>query len=121
MRHPKYVLCFALLLSFAFGADGSWKPLWNGKDLEEWSTWLGRPAPTSDVSGLRKGADGKYTEPIGLNRDPLKVFTVIPVDGKPVIRISGEAFGELRSKGSFENYHLKLQFKWGEQKWPPRL
>src|SRR4030095_31964 len=28
--------------------------------------------------------------------------------------------GELRTKESFENYHLRLQFKWGEKKWPPR-
>jgi hypothetical protein len=51
----------------------------------------------------------------------LKVFTVTQVDGRPAIRISGEVFGELRTKGSFENYHLRLQFKWGEKKWPPRL
>jgi hypothetical protein len=29
-------------------------------------------------------------------------------------------FGELRTTGSYENYHLRLQFKWGERKWPPR-
>ena len=29
-------------------------------------------------------------------------------------------FGELRSKASFKDYHLKLQFKWGEKKWAPR-
>ena len=38
----------------------------------------------------------------------------------PAIRISGEVFGELRTARSFENYHLKLQFKWGEKKWAPR-
>jgi hypothetical protein len=42
------------------------------------------------------------------------------VDGHPAIRISGEVFGELRTKESFSNYHLRLQFKWGEKKWPPR-
>ena len=42
------------------------------------------------------------------------------VDGRPAIRISGEVFGELRTKASFKNYHLQLQFKWGEKQWPPR-
>jgi hypothetical protein len=80
-----------------------------------------QPEPTSEVPGLARGTDGRYTEPIGSGRDPLNVFSVAPdVDGAPAIRISGEVFGELRTKRSFENYHLKFQFKWGEKKWPPR-
>ena len=38
----------------------------------------------------------------------------------PAIRISGEAFGELRNQGTFKDYHLRLQFKWGQKQWPPR-
>lgn len=100
--------------------DG-WTTLWNGRNLEGWSTWMQRPEPTSEVPGLQRDANGRYTEPIGSGRDPLEVFTVATnVDGRPAIRVSGEVFGELRSARSFENYHLKLQFKWGERKWPPR-
>lgn len=102
----------------AFAAEG-WKPLWNGKNLEGWTVWLRTPEPTSDVPGLVKNAAGKYTEPLGA-RDVLGVFTVASVDGQPVIRVSGEAFGELRSRESFQNYHLRFQFKWGQKKWPPR-
>ena len=101
--------------------QASWTPLWNGKDLAGWSTWMQQPEPTSEVPGLMRDANGRYTEPIGSSRDPLKVFTVAPdVDGKPAIRISGEAFGELRSTRVLENYHLRLQYKWGQKKWPPR-
>lgn len=120
MRYPQFVFGFVFLVVGARGAEERWKPLWNGKDLSEWTSWLRKPEPTSDVPGLPKGPDGKYSEPLGLNRDPLKVFSITTVDGKPAIRVSGEVFGELRSKGSFENYHLRLQFKWGEKKWPPR-
>ncbi len=67
-----------------------------------------------------RGADGKYAEAIGYDRDPLKVFTVVEVDGRPAIRVSGEAFGELRTVESLSNYRLRLQFKWGEKRWPPR-
>lgn len=101
----------ALLLSVCAastsGADkDDWTPLFNGKDLSGWETWLGKPH--------------KGTEVLGLNNDPNKVYTVVEVDGKPAIRISGEVFGALTTKEEFENYHLKLEFKWGDKRWPPR-
>jgi Domain of Unknown Function (DUF1080) len=105
----------------AIRADAGWTQLWNGKNLDGWTTWMREPSPSSDVPGLKRDASGKYTEPIGSGRDPLKVFTVVNnVDGRAAIRISGEVFGELRNNGTFKNYHLRLQFKWGEKKWPPR-
>jgi hypothetical protein len=109
------------LTGLAIRAQDSWTPLWNGKNLDGWTTWMQRPAPSSVVPGLARDADGKYGEAIGSGRDPLQVFMVAAdVDGRPAIRISGEVFGELRTKASFKDYHLKLQFKWGSKKWPPR-
>ena len=102
-------------------AQNGWTRLWNGKNLDGWTTWMQRPEPSSTVDGLARDANGRYTEPIGSGRDPLKVFTVAPdVDGRPAIRISGEVFGELRTTRAFKDYHLRLQFKWGDKKWPPR-
>jgi Domain of Unknown Function (DUF1080) len=120
--HARTLLLGVILLTgLAIPAQDSWTPLWNGKTLDGWTTWMQRPAPSSEVPGLARDADGKYTEAIGSGRDPLQVFTVVAdVDGRPAIRISGEVFGELRTKASFKNYHLKLQFKWGSKKWPPR-
>ena len=77
------------------------------KDLVQWEKWLG-------VSGENKA-------PLGLNNDPLKVFSVIEEKGKPILKISGQIDGALTTKKEFENYHLSLQFKWGEKKWEPRL
>ena len=117
----RLLLVCALLGITGMRAPNDWTALWNGRDLDGWTTWMRQPSPQSEVPGLARDADGKYTEPIGSGRDPLKVFTVVPnVDGEPAIRISGEVFGELRSTRSFSNYHLTLQFKWGEKKWPPR-
>src|SRR4051812_37234435 len=114
----------SLLAVFAappLDADSGWTPLWDGKDLDGWTTWLDKPHRSVEVAGLRRDADGRYLEPIGSGRDPLGIFTVVAdVDGRPAIRISGQAFGELRTKRSFQNYHLRLQFKWGVKKWPPR-
>src|SRR5262245_56090488 len=115
------VVACGLTATMTTTAQNGRTPLWNGKNLDGWTTWMRQPEATSEVPGLARGADGKYTEPIGSGRDPLKVFTVAPdIDGAPAIRISGEVFGELRTTRSFENYHLKLQFKWGQKKWPPR-
>jgi len=117
-------LALGTLGAAALARDASqsdWTSLWNGKDLTGWTTWMQRPEPTSNVPGLNRDATGKYTEPIGSGRDPLNVFTVVQDVGAPAaIRISGECFGELRTTRSFQDYHLKLQFKWGNKKWPPR-
>jgi hypothetical protein len=121
MHFPRLVLVGVLLSAMGIRADSGWTRLWNGTDLDGWTTWMRQPEPSSEVPGLKRDPDGKYTEPIGSGRDPLHVFTVAgDVDGRPAIRISGEVFGELRTKGAFKDYHLKLQFKWGEKKWAPR-
>jgi hypothetical protein len=110
-------LCVALAAPFLAGAflaptpaadtrGGGLVQLFNGKDLSGWDTWLGRPY--------------KGKEPVGLNRDPDGVFKVVQADGKPAIRISGQTFGALTSQKEYGNYHLRLEFKWGDKKWPPR-
>jgi len=121
MNLRRLVLVLLVIGAIPARAQTGWTSLWNTTSLDGWTTWMQTPQPTSEVPGLKRDANGKYLEPIGSGRDPLGVFTVAPnVDGRPAIRISGEVFGELRTKRSFENYHLKLQFKWGEKKWPPR-
>jgi hypothetical protein len=76
--------------------------LFNGKDLINFYTYLGSP--------------GKGQPAYGKNNDPEKVFTV--QDG--AIRISGKVFGGLITAQEFENYHLVVEYKWGEKTWPPR-
>ena len=121
MTFSRGLLVGVLLGVMTIHAQSGWAPLWNGTNLDRWTTWIRQPEPSSEVPGLKRDAGGRYTEPIGSGRDPLKIFTVVKnVDGRPAIRISGEVFGELRTKATFKDYHLRLQFKWGEKKWPPR-
>lgn len=101
-------------------APTGWTPLWNGRNLDGWTTWIATPDRSVTVADVKRDESGKYLEPIGAERDPLRIFTVVQEDGRPAIRISGQVFGELRTKTSFQNYQLRLQFKWGEKKWPPR-
>ena len=73
-------------------------PLFNGKDLAGWTKFLNH----------KDGSDPRA--------DPRDVFKV--EDG--VIHVSGEEFGCLTTEKEYENYHLKLEYKWGTKKWPPR-
>lgn len=97
-----------------------WVPLFNGRDLSGWDTFLGKPHQTTDMPGLARHVDGTYAEVVGLNRDPRRVFSVVPLEGEPAIRISGETYGALITQSEYENYHLRFQFRWGTTRWPPR-
>lgn len=124
MLTPRLFLAPALLALFvAVGlsaAEPAWRPLFNGRDLTGWDTYLGKPNAASTVPDLKRDEKGAYLEAIGVNRDPLNNFTVVSADGRPAIRISGEGFGMMTTKENFGNYRLRLQFKWGTKKWPPR-
>jgi|SRR5581483_11301374 len=76
--------------------------LFNGKDLTNFYTYL--------------GAEKKGDKPFGKNNDPLKVFSV--ADG--MIRVSGQVYGCFVTEKEYENYHLVVEFKWGDKTWPPR-
>jgi hypothetical protein len=115
-------MLFALFVIGAMSAaEPAWRPLFNGKDLAGWETFLTKPDPSWDVPGLKRDANGKYLEPIGRNRDPLKVFNIENVDGQPAIHISGQGFGVMTTNESFGNCHVRVQVKWGERKWGSKL
>ena len=120
MRHPTFFLTGLLFSQVALAADAGWRPLFNGRDLSGWVTYLSKPDRAWEVPGLKRDTNGAYLEPIGKNRDPLKVFTVETVDGQPAIHVSGQGFGTLTTSEVFTNYHLRLQMKWGERRWASR-
>jgi hypothetical protein len=95
------------------------EPLFNGKDLSGWYSYLAVP-DSSIQSGLPRDSAGQYVQALGINNDIFNVFTVVEADGGPAIRISGEVFGILVTDKEYENYHLSLEFKWGEKKYAPR-
>jgi len=89
--------------------------------LSQWEKWLGVPHRSYEVPGYVRGATSKEDPVLGLNRDPLDVFTVKVIDGEPVLNITGQVFGGLTTLKSFENFHLRTQHRWGTRKWEPRL
>ncbi len=63
-----------------------------------------------NLDGLYTGLeDGKYEDPRG-------VFAV--TDG--LLHITGDGFGGILTEQIYENYHMVLEFKWGEKTWGDR-
>ena len=100
--------------------SNTWESLLD-KDLTKWDIFIGSPHKSVDIDGYQKSDDGKSGKPIGMNKDPKNVFSMTNLDGEEVLKISGEIYGGLSSKEEYGNYHLKAQFKWGNQKYAPRL
>lgn len=88
----------------------AWKSLFNGKDLEGWEVYISYQPETNQFDLKSKH------KPRGVGQDPLKVFSV--VDG--MLRVSGEEWGGLTTRDEYESFHLTMEMKWGDKKWPPR-
>ncbi len=114
-----YLLVLVLFFFSSFERNNHWMDLLD-KDLSQWENYLSYRYPEGYNGEIPKDVEGNDMKPIGLNKDEFGVFTVIEEEGRPVLRISGEIYGCVATKSSFENYHLKLQVKWGETKWHPR-
>jgi len=97
-------LLIALIAPLAVAAragdarEGDAIRLYNGKDLAGWSIFIRH----------KDGSDPRS--------DPKGVFRV--EDG--ILHVSGEEFGCLTTRDEFQDYHLVVEFKWGEKRWPPR-
>ena len=85
-------LMFLTLATAATAAERGFRSLFNGRDLSGWDKWLG-PA-----SGGYHDPKTSKEKPLGLNHDPMGVFTVTNLDGAPVIRVSGQVFGAITSR-----------------------
>ena len=96
------MLLLPALLLLSCQQEQAWEPLFNDENLENWDTCLGTSLG-AEFDSLAKSAV------------PEKVFTVVEQDGENLIRISGEVNGSLATKEAYGNYHLRLQYKWGEK------
>ena len=91
----KTIVLIFILASVTADAQQSMKPLFNGKDLNGWYSFL---------------------KTKGKNNDPEKIFAV--EDG--LLHISGKEFGYICTEKVYKNFHLVAEFKWGVKKYPPR-
>lgn len=94
MKKIFVILCL-LLSIFSQAQTKKSKPLFNGRDLNGWYTFL----------------DTK-----GKNNDPEKVFSI----ENGLLHISGKEFGYIATEKTYGNFKLVAEFKWGVKKYPPR-
>lgn len=76
-------------------AKGRVIKLFNGKNLDGWYTFLRSKGKGSDPEGIFKVED-------------------------KMIHVMGKEFGYLSTLNEYDNFHLAVEFKWGEKKFPPR-
>lgn len=112
------VLPLVVVLSSMSQKD-EWVPLLD-KDLSQWETYLSYKFPDGYNGKVPEDASGKPLKPVGYNRDSTHVFSVINEQSGPVLRVSGEIYGCVYTRKAYRNYHLKLQVKWGQDKYEPR-
>lgn len=89
-------------LAPALQPQTAWTPLFNGLDLSEWSTWLPSRGEGNDPEGVFKVKGGE-----------LHVLDVAPTAGD-------REFGYLFTNKRYDNYRLRLQYKWDSKKFAPR-
>ena len=95
-------------------ATGKPSTLFDGRSLRGWEAWLGYADPA-----ITYRAD-PGVRPIGTRRTGGDDFTVAMIDGAPAIRVKGQTWGSLVHRADLRDYHLRLQFRWGDKRWPPR-
>ncbi|MEM9079555.1 MAG: DUF1080 domain-containing protein [Verrucomicrobiota bacterium] len=122
LMHKTAAFLILTLSSLSADEQGGWKTLLN-PELSHWDIFMG--VPHTSVEGLPEGTpqfeDVRKGTPIGLNKDPKNVFQMQKEGDEDLLYITGEIYAGIVTKESFENYHLSLQFKWGEKRWKPRL
>lgn len=93
MLLPILLAALSPILMTATASAEAARPLFNGKDLSNWYTYL---------------------QNRGRNADPNRVFSVT----NGVLHVTGEEFGALVSEEEFSDYHLTLEYRFlGGRQW----
>lgn len=98
MKNLLLLLLFLCILSFSTSAQ---KSLFNGKNLKNWDIFLGTP-----ISGF---------EELAKKATPSSTYQLVEMDGQKMIHVLGNINASLATKAEYGNYHLHLEFKWGEK------
>ncbi|MBR3793105.1 MAG: DUF1080 domain-containing protein [Alistipes sp.] len=113
------LLGLALLLS-SCRQDEGWQSLLDS-DLSHWRVYQSYQH-TNDFRGRAPvDENGEKIPPIGYDKNLYDLFTVTEQAGEPVLHVSGQTYGCVISNQSYRNYHLRLQVKFGQKRWEPRL
>lgn len=97
MKNLAILFCICIL-SFSSNAQ---KSLFNGKNLKNWDIFLGSP-----ITGF---------EELAKKATPASTYSIVELDGQKMIHVSGDINASLATRAEYSNYHLRLEFKWGEK------
>ncbi|WP_058754564.1 3-keto-disaccharide hydrolase [Sphingomonas endophytica] len=103
-----------LVLTDISQPTGPMRELFNRRDLTGWETWLGYPDPAVTYRD-RPGAT-----PIGRSRATTGDVAVKTIDGQPALWVKGQTWGAIVHDADLRDYHLRLEYRWGDQRWAPR-
>jgi hypothetical protein len=111
LRKPDSIAAFLILtlaasslsLTAQTPAAASWKPLFNGKNLDGWFIRFPDRAKNEDPNKLVQVADGSLH------------FYKDAEAGSP------QPFGYIATEKEYTNYKLRFEFKWGTKKFAPRV
>ncbi|MEJ7767207.1 MAG: DUF1080 domain-containing protein [Chitinophagaceae bacterium] len=95
MRKSITITCCCLLMLMTSVKAQNFKPIFNGKNLDGWYLYL--------------------QDKRGSNRD--SAFLV----KDSMLYVTGKSVGYLCTNVPYKNFHLVIEFKWGQKKYPPRL
>jgi hypothetical protein len=116
----KFFLAVILVVATPFTGDAQWLPLLD-KDLTKWGMYLSYRHKNGYIGEAPVDINGVLVKPIGYGKNEAGMVSVSMESGQPILRISGEVYGCVFTKLSYQNYHLKLQVKLGDKKWEPRI
>jgi hypothetical protein len=89
-------------LDLIASSDSGWKPLFNGRDLTGWYTFLQKHGKNSDPDKVIAIEDGA----IHLYKNAAEASTVV--------------MGYIATDKEYGNYRLRFQYRWGSKKFQPR-
>jgi hypothetical protein len=89
----KISFLLVLFLPMILSAKQKEEKLFNGKNLKNWEIYTGAAAVQPSEA----------------------IFSVVKVDGENLLRITGEINASLATKKEYENYHIRMVFKWGDK------
>lgn len=90
------------------------RELFNRRDLTGWETWLGYPDPAVTYRDQPGGT------PIGRTRATTGDVAVKMIDGAPALWVKGQTWGAIVHDADLRDYHLRLEYRWGDKRWAPR-
>ncbi len=72
--------------------EPAWRPLFKGRNLDGWETYLAKPQQSVHYAGEKRDAKVGHAGALGVRYDPTKVFSV--VNGRVVMRLTEAALLE---------------------------